>query len=897
MMSFRMSFFNLLGLFLIFSENSSGHSMDTVLQSVKLNISHLQNVNDKQSLMVSWLVNHSDLVQGIYEIQISRTENHTIIYNENVTATAVDLDEHTWTWSSDVPLECVDHSVRIRHFYDHSVPSPWSNWVTNKGAEVKDKTEIFPFQRVLREGTSAVFCCVPPRGVNITSMDYHYEHRIINTGTRVKAIAVDNLTIPKRYIKALSVSCNDSTGNIVHAWNYVSFPSEKPRNLSCVTSDMETVICTWDPGRKRDPCDKNKQTQTLHIVNSDQAPISCVQSSCKFPAVPQLEEYNISVVVRDQLGEETESYSFNIFDRVFPVVEWNRVSPGATNATVSWIVLGNLIQLDILCQVSTDPGKITSLSCRNKSSHCKVKLEHLLPNTRYSTRVRCSVNSRLWGEWTHSVFFTTYPLVTLDVWRRIKQVSYLHSRQVTLFWTPHIVGTAATVKIQRYTVQWSQEGQNGTRWKDSRMTQADVSIGPGHCEFTVKAVLHTGFSIPAHITIPRKDDKENLLVEKQLGSSSVPGFNLSWEEQSTATCGYTVEWCILGNAVPCTLRWVKMLEGNTTLFLPARHFKAGCRYTFNVYGCTENGHRLLEIQTGYSQELESVQPLCLVEPVQSTSSSVTLEWLYNENDPAHLAFITGYLVTWQEVLSDRQPGHTANVFNKSVKDPHSKSVTVEGLQQGHEYNFSVSALTKEGPGQAARIIIRTRANYSVHLAKILTPILLLLGCTILLWPQRRMLKRGLKEIFAYPAGMHIKTPELDSFLDETDQWLQSQKVEECISCDIEILNTRPPLNKTTRKDPELLNTPCSSASQCSTSSFSPSCEPLQADYYPQSATLLWETQAQITCIANKTYLNITEKDWSEPQQVASSEITSFDPSECLQESCSVIYGYISNETF
>lgn len=121
-------------------------------------------------------------------------------------------------------------------------------------------------------------------------------------------------------------------------------------------------------------------------------------------------------------------------------------------------------------------------------------------------------------------------------------------------------------------------------------------------------------------------------VEKRFSSGTASGFNLSWEGQDSTTCGYTVEWCILGNAVPCTLRWMKVPEGSNTLFLPAskfiffsRHcmcvlkvlltlafiffflfagdFKAGCRYTFSIYGCTENGHRLLETQTGYSQEL------------------------------------------------------------------------------------------------------------------------------------------------------------------------------------------------------------------------------------------------------------------------------------------------------
>lgn len=57
---------------------------------------------------------------------------------------------------------------------------------------------------------------------------------------------------------------------------------------------------------------------------------------------------------------------------------------------------------------------------------------------------------------------------------------------------------------------------------------------------------------------------------------------------------------------------------------------------------------------------ESVQSPILVEPVQSTSSSVTLEWSYNEDDPAHTAFITGYLVTGQEAGTDTLPGHVAS---------------------------------------------------------------------------------------------------------------------------------------------------------------------------------------------------------------------------------------------
>ncbi|KAJ4941988.1 hypothetical protein JOQ06_011859 [Pogonophryne albipinna] len=859
-LSFIIYFIDLLGLYFIFSEDHSGCCFNSGGQPPSPRITHLQALGDQQSLLVNWMVNNSSLVGDIYEIQIGRTENHTVIYN-----------------------------VRT---------------------QAKDKTRIFPNYRVLRENSSAMFCCVPPRGVHITSMSFnHSKYPLMSIGAGVKAITVHNLKIPT-----------------------------KPSNISCVTSDMTSVSCTWDSGRKRDENDRNTQTRTLHIENSDQPPINCEQSSCTFPVIPNLKEYNIRVVVKDLLGEETESYSFNISDRVSPVVELERVSLGATHTTVSWIVHGNLTRLNLLCQVTADPGSATKLRCNSVSGRCKVTLEYLLPNTPYSTRVRCSVDGRLWGEWTKPRSFKTYPLVTLDVWRRMKQLSDPNSRQVTLLWTHDVPDSAATIK--GFMVQWSQGSLNWTERKDSGQTQAQVSINLGQYDFTVRALLHSGSAIPAHIIIPQKDIDEILPVKRRL-SSSPAGFNLTWDELDTVTCGYTVEWCILGNA--------------------------------------------------------------------STSSSVTLEWSYNEDDPAHTAFITGYLVTGQEAGTDTPPGHVANLFNVSVADPRRKSVTIEGLQQDHKYLFYVSALTKGGPGQSTSITIRTNTNYSAHLAKILTPMLLLLGCIIALWPQRKILKSGLREMFAYPSGMNIKTPELDSFLHETGERLQALKVEECSTCDIEILNSRPLLKETSAlRDPAPLNPPPSPAPQNPPPSPAPQNPPpspapqnpppspapqnpppspapqnpppspaplnpppppaplnappspaplnappspaplnappspaplnappspaplnaqpspaplnipsspapqssapitslssvlLETGYCPQSVTVLRDRPdvQQMTCINNNnTFYHTVEEDSSEAQQLMFSEIkSSFEPSDSVHDLCSVIYGYISNNT-
>lgn len=63
-----------------------------------------------------------------------------------------------------------------------------------------------------------------------------------------------------------------------------------------------------------------------------------------------------------------------------------------------------------------------------------------------------------------------------------------------------------------------------------------------------------------------------------------------------------------------------------------------------------------------STSAESVEPPGLKEPVKMTYASVTLEWYYNEDDPAHSAFITGYLVTVHEVHSDTRGGQATSEF-------------------------------------------------------------------------------------------------------------------------------------------------------------------------------------------------------------------------------------------
>ena len=126
---------------------------------------------------------------------------------------------------------------------------------------------------------------------------------------------------------------------------------------------------------------------------------------------------------------------------------------------------------------------------------------------------------------------------------------------------------------------------------------------------------------------------------------------------------------------------------------------------------------------------------------------------------------------------------------------------------------------------------------------------------------------------------------------QTDQRLQTLSVEECRCCDVEILNVKPPLNQTSlRRDPELANMLCIPGTESGSSSVPASCEPVQADYRPQSAIVLWDRLAlqPMMSITNKSYLSTVEEN-EERWEISSSS----EPSTCLEESCAAIYGYIS----
>lgn len=103
---------------------------------------------------------------------------------------------------------------------------------------------MFPFQQVLREGTSVRFCCIPPSGVSITNITLsNKNYPLIDVGARVKAIAVDNLTIPTNEIQAILLGCKDEIRQMSWwTWNYVSCKFES-QHLFAFVFDFKDCLC------------------------------------------------------------------------------------------------------------------------------------------------------------------------------------------------------------------------------------------------------------------------------------------------------------------------------------------------------------------------------------------------------------------------------------------------------------------------------------------------------------------------------------------------------------------------------------------------------------------------------------------------------------------------------
>ncbi|XP_056602176.1 leukemia inhibitory factor receptor [Triplophysa dalaica] len=706
-----------------------------------------------------------------YEIQVARTKNMDIIDRMSLNAVA-----DTVIWTSQMPLNCTDHSVRIRRISDNSTLGSWSAWKTHYGDEnLSQGVKMYPENQVLKEGSTLLFCCVYSEDAHITDMFFsRIKYKVINISSRVKAIKVENISVTNLYGVSFYCTKESSLG----ALNFVTFPPEKPHSIRCETTDLRKIWCTWKVSRAPNLSGSRKRKYRLLISDSEAVTCSLKNShlvSCSFPVIQQQVTYNITLLVTNSLGRESENYIFSITDTVFPLPERSEVTAGVSDAVMDLQLNGRFRGLYIICQIEVEPGGMTQELQMNGSDslqHFIFEVQKLEPSMRYTTRGRCATQDNDWGRWTSSRAFLTGPLVTVDVWRQIRNIPV---RTVTLLW--HTVKSEPEMYIEAYEVCTNHTDPHSNKCINVTQTRVDLPVDVHVCDFTVRAVSQTGLSVPSQITIPSAFTEAVMYEKRIVGNAE--GFQLSWTRSSSSTCNYTVEWCMLG--VACSLQWRKVPVNQTYLSLEAGYFKPGVRYTFTVYWCNAEGHKPHEKHIGYFVEQNPTQCPTL-DPHPSVSfSSVRLKWSFDEDDPTHTGFILGYELTVQRDLeSDISQSSHRQMINK----PYSKSFTFSDLEEDRSYTFHLSACSSAGCGPETSITITTRKNYYLLSAKILVLLLVLVGCSVCLRNCQKVLRK-IPEEFRF---LNIKALDLDEDLYEASEKIRTFRIEECHWCDVEVLD-------------------------------------------------------------------------------------------------------------
>ncbi|XP_059405478.1 leukemia inhibitory factor receptor-like [Carassius carassius] len=765
---------------------------------------------DMWRLEVKWMVNQNEEQRNqTYEIQIGRTTNMDIVDSLNVSRGSLET-VHTLVWTSQLPLNCVNHSVRVRLIFGASPSSSWSSWKTIYGEMnlAHNEIKMFPDDQVLREGSTVMFCCIFPKETHITSMFFgNNPYKVINISPRVKAIQVENINATNSF--GVNFYCDNNSD--LTAFNFVTFPPEKPFDFKCETEDMRHAYCLWKIHRAPNLLGDQKRKYTLQI--SDSKSVSCDvedtdPASCGFDVIPHQITYNITLFVTNSLGQESETSIFSITDRVFPVPEHLEVTAGVFDSLVILQLNGNFKGLLLICQTELEPGGIIQDLDKNGSDSMQsyaFRLQHLKPSTLYSVRGRCAVQGNDWGRWTTQRLFSTEPLVTIDLWSQIRDHP---NRTIILLWK---TVSSDLSYINAYEVCVSYRNTERNVCMNVTQTHVELIREINMSDITVRAVIQSGLSEPAHITIP-SGHTDSMLREKRIMGNE-KGFQLTWKRDSAATCGYTIEWCMLGIALPCNPQWRKVPANQTFLNLTAGDFKAGVQYAFEIYGCSADGHRRHEKQIGYLKEQKPTQRPTLDSSPNITWSSVKLKWSFNEKDPSHAGFITGYVITIQDYS---EAGSDPSSFGVLVDDPHSKSWTVSGLEEDRLYTFQLAACTSAGCGPETTATFRTRQNYYLLLVKVLVPLLVSIGCCVCLWSYRNLIRGFPKETFGF---LHIKALDLDEDLYEASEKIRTLMIEDCEWCDVEILDVQPlPAEKawlTSAEDPNCLSiTPKVSLPSC-----------------------------------------------------------------------------------
>uniref|UniRef100_UPI00398E4FF0 LIF receptor subunit alpha a n=1 Tax=Pristiophorus japonicus TaxID=55135 RepID=UPI00398E4FF0 len=724
-------------------------------------------------LMVEW--NEGGVKYGldlkmIFQIQVIRTYKMHEVWTGNYSTTLEFTHNRTLqlTWESDMPLQCTSHSVRIRCIGNDSdflfagvrAWSDWSPLVTLEGQDTSNHTsgKIYPVDgTVLKAGSSPTFCCIARKGTSIVELSFNrLNGTIIELSDRSQAIRVQNVS--QSIESGSNAFCVFSSNDFIGAVIFIGYPPDSPKNLSCETRDLQTLNCTWEPGKLTGLVSHRITIYSL-INGSSQNSLPCNEASrnnpyywCGLPISNSRDIHNISINAINPLGEAQSSIKVDVARVFHPFAprQLRQEAKTSENITVSWSDEVDYTGTRMLCEmVISDDVVMTShnysVSGGPEDAQHTVILNNLRPNTRYSIRARySSLYFWKWSKWSNVLNVTTKqaaPAVSLNVWRTIKP-----DRTVTVYWKP-LSDTNANGPVLSYNVTWTRVGSVLSRTTETSMTNARIALDQAGYIITVTAKNSAGASPPSVIRIPPQRN-EKTFTEKATGVGN--GFNVTWPKYQAGSCGYIVQWCNFQSSQLCDLDWRKFPSDSTQAIIKSDAFQPGVRYDIEVHECRDDGDHLLKQQVGYTRELApSEAPKLNIR--ETTGESVQIEWKTIPVEKRR-GFIEGFKVYYSKLYNDSaamkpmspRGRNAVNPLPKIVNSSLARAFKITGLEPGTTYRVALSTYTKGGESPSTPVTVTTPNS----------PIALILGITL---PLVGILALGIiLSIFCYRKQEWIK---------------------------------------------------------------------------------------------------------------------------------------------
>ncbi|KAM7166977.1 leukemia inhibitory factor receptor isoform 2-T4 [Macrochelys suwanniensis] len=743
-----------------------------------------------------------------WQIQILRKETMETVTLMNYDSKLTGKDSIlSWNWTSDIPLECTSHHVKIRCYINDpyfSGRKEWSEWSPIKTVPGKDtkisNAVVFPQDKVVLVGSNVAFCCLYNEGESIKYMKYGSEsYSLLRLSKWSSAIKVQNVSAS--ISSGTNVWCSVLPDNVAGTVLFVGYAPDTPQNLNCETRTFITITCSWNPGR---PTRLYRQRQTKYILfeRISRENVTCKVDElnknhhCDFPVHANQKIYSFTLEATNPLGRAESSLLIDVNQRAHLETpdKFTVSTNSSTNAHLSWYIPGNFIQIRLLCQIeisNTNSGQLQNVSMAGaENSNYRARVDALHPYATYTFRVRCSASEHFWrwSKWSEGKKLTTLeapPARGPDIWREKSPVG----ETLTVFWKPLLLSEANGI-IRSHEV--SCYPRETVLEVPVPLNSTEIKFGGNDCLISVVAKNRAGSSPSSRIT---SVDLPSDNVKTELAIATGNGIYISWHSDPNVTCGYTLKWCISSGSEPCSVDWEMFPSNATDAVIKSALFQPGVRYNFSLYGCKHNGYQLLQNIMGYMKELSpKVAPNFTVE--ETSSDSILVKW---EDIPVEdcQGFLKGYILSFAKgekgtsktsLMEEGSPELTV----KTITDLTKKSLRILDLQGKTSYRLDLQAYTIGGKGPSKDLYVVTKENSVGLIIAILIPVAVavVLGVvTSILCYQKR---EWIKETFYpdIPNPENSKALQFQKNICEGNTALKTLEMNPCTPNSVEVVETR-----------------------------------------------------------------------------------------------------------